>query len=290
MPGIAKLTALLFCIFPVAGALAQTTPATTPPPPSYGWKNSLVAGLTLTQVSFTDWAQGGENALAYATTLDGKSENDLESENWTNVYKLAFGQTRLGDQALRKTDDIIDLSTVYTLKLNAYVNPYAAATMKTQFAKGFMYPKPDSGVQVSAFFDPAYLTQSAGAGYQPVKEVKTRIGLALREVLTSSFNQYTDDPLTKEVEKSTVDGGLESVTNVDWNLAENIILSSQLELFDPFKHLDELVVRNTTTITGKVNKYVTAIFGLQVINEKRISPKTQIKETIALGLSYALFQ
>jgi hypothetical protein len=28
------------------------------------WKHSMVAGLNLSQVGFTDWAQGGENALA----------------------------------------------------------------------------------------------------------------------------------------------------------------------------------------------------------------------------------
>ena len=42
-------------------------------------------------------------------------------------------------------------------------------------------------------------------------------------------------------------------------------------------------------ITGKVNKYVTAIFSLQLINERLITPRTQVKEIIALGLSYTIF-
>lgn len=271
-----------------AGVAAAQAP-NTPPPPQFGWKNGLVAGLTLTQVAFTDWEQGGQNALAYSVSADGKSVDDEEGTNWTNLYKLAFGQARLGDQGLRKTDDIIDLSTVFTQKVGSYVNPYAAATLKTQFAKGFMYNSDGTSTQVSQFLDPAYLVQSAGAGYQPTKEVRTRFGLALREVLTSSFNQYTDDPTTPGIEKSTVDGGLESVTNVDWNMAENVLFATQLELFDPFKHFDEVVVRSTTAVTGKINKYMTAIFNLQLINEKRVSPRTQVKESIALGLSYTLF-
>jgi hypothetical protein len=254
------------------------------PPPEYGWKHGLVAGLTLTQVAFTDWAAGGENSLSYTITADGKSVDDLEKTNWITTYKFAFGQTRLGDQGLRKTDDVIDLSTVLTYKVGEYVNPYAAATMKTQFAKGFEYSSTGARNQVSAFFDPAYLTQSVGAGYQPTKEIKTRIGVALREVITSQFNQYTDDPATtNEVEKTTVDGGIESVTNVDWQIAENILFTSQ------FKMLDEVVVRNNSQITAKVNKYVTTILSLQLINEKRVSPRTQVKESIALGLSYTLF-
>lgn len=253
------------------------------------WKHSLVAGLTMTQVAFTDWAQGGENALAYSFTADGKSIRDDSSSNWTNAYRFGFGQTRLGDQGLRKTDDIIDLSTVFTLKVDAYVNPYVAATMKSQFAKGFTYDAAGNRTQVSKFFDPAYLTQSAGVGYQPIKEVKTRLGAGVREVVTSEFNQYADDPTTAEIEKVSVDGGLESVTDISWNMDDNILLESKLELFDPFKHLDQVIVRSNTTITAKVSKYVTTIFSLTLINERRITPRTQVKESLALGLSYTIF-
>src|SRR6266850_2727389 len=132
--------------------------------PDSVWKHTLVAGLTLTQVAYTDWAQGGENSLAYTVSADGSSIDDETGSNWTNVYKLAFGQTRLGSQGLRKTDDVIDLSTVFTYKVGAYINPYVAATLKTQFAKGFMYDATGTETQVSKLFDPAYITQSAGAG------------------------------------------------------------------------------------------------------------------------------
>ena len=152
-----------------------------------------------------------------------------------------------------------------------------------------MYDATGVETEVSKFFDPAYLTQSAGLGYQPIKEFRTRLGAGLREVITDQFNQYADDPATVEVEKTSVDGGLESVSNVDLPIDDNVLFTTQLELFAPFKRLDEVVVRSTTAITGKVNKYITAIFALQLINEKRISPKTQVKESIAIGLSYTIF-
>mgnify|MGYP003345152933 CR=1 FL=1 len=56
--------------FFVSSAIAQDS---SKPVPDYGWKHSLVAGLTLTQVAFTDWAAGGENALSYTMSVDGKS-------------------------------------------------------------------------------------------------------------------------------------------------------------------------------------------------------------------------
>ena len=256
--------------------------------PAAPWKHGVVAGLTMTQVSYTDWAQGGENSLSYATSLDGKSAWEDSVFNWTNDYKFAFGQSRLGSQGLRKTDDKIDIASVLTYKVGKYVNPYTAVTIKTQFARGFTYDATGAATEISAFLDPAFLTQSVGAGYQATTEVKTRLGLALREVITTSFNQYADDPTTPVIEKVRVDGGLESVTDVEWLVMENIQLTSQLELFAAFRALDEIILRNDTAVSAKVNEYITVIFNVQTINERQITPRTQIKETLALGINYTL--
>jgi hypothetical protein len=254
-------------------------------------QHSLVSALNLTQVSFTDWAQVGENALAWVVSAEGKSMYDdpeIGGYNWTNNYKFGFGQTRLGDQEIRKTNDKIDFETILTYKLGTYVNPYVSATLKTQFARGFQYS--DTGkTPVSKFFDPGYMTQSAGVGYQPIPEVKTRLGAGLREVFAKEFAAlYSDDPATTDIEKVSVDGGLESVTEVEWKLEDNILFTSKLELFGPFKKLDEIVVRNDNTLAMAVSKYIAVNLNVQLINEKRISPRTQVKETLSIGLTYRL--
>ncbi len=252
------------------------------------WKHTLVSALTFTQVSYSNWAQGGENAMAYAISIEGKSERDDTTFNWSNAYKFAFGQARLGDQGLRKTDDKIDLQSVLTYKFGAYVNPYAAATLKSQFAEGLMYDELGNGTAVSARFDPLYLTQSVGLGHAPVPEIKTRLGVALREIVTSVHVAYSDDPGTAEIEKVKVDGGLESVTEVEWKIEENVLLTSKLELFAPMKKFSEVVVRGDNTLSIKVSKYILVNLNVQFINEKQITPRTQVKETLAIGLSYTL--
>jgi hypothetical protein len=267
----------------------EKPPQASPPDTVYGWKNSLVTGLTLTQVAYTDWVQGGDNALSWTFTADGTSTMNQPEMKWSNSYKFAFGQARLGSQGLRKTDDRIELESVLLYKAGLLVDPYAGASLKTQFAKGYTYDAAGNGTEVSQFFDPAYLTQSAGVAYHLIKEVKTRLGLGLREVITNKFNQYADDPATPEVEKTSVDGGLEWVTNLDWPIDENLLLTSELEVFGPFKKFDNPVVRSITSLTAKVSKYVVAILTVQTIKEPQVSSKTQIKETIALGLSYTIF-
>jgi len=274
----------LFTLFALSSmALGQDTAKV----PVYGWTHNAVAGLTLSQVSYTDWSQGGDNALAWTATLIAKSVNDLETINWTNAYNFAFGQARLSDQGLRKTDDKIDLESILTYKTGTYINPYGAVTFKSQFATGYKF---EAGVKtaVSAFFDPAYLTQTVGVGYQPIPQVKTRLGAGVREVVTSKYQGYADDPATQEIEKTKIDGGFESVTDIEWKLAENIAFLGKLELFAPFKTLDEISVRSDNTIVAKVNEYITVNFNVQLLQEPTITRRTQVKQTLAIGFSYTL--
>jgi hypothetical protein len=254
--------------------------------PVYGWKHTSVGSLTLTQVAFTDWSQGGDNALSWALGMDGKSVYEAVHTSWSNAYKFGFGQARLGDQGLRKTDDRIDLESMLTYKLSEKVNPYGAATLKTQFARGYKYDANGMGTAVSQFFDPGYLTQSVGAVYQPSAVLKTRLGAGLREILTSEFPGYADDPATSEIEKTRVDGGLESVTELNLPIEDNITLGSKLELFSPFKRMDEVVVRNDNLVTAKLSKYLTVMLDVQLVNERAVTPRTQVKEVLAFGFSY----
>jgi hypothetical protein len=264
---------------------SQTKPDSTAPP----WKQSLVAGLNLTQVSYTNWQGGGQNALAYSTLANGRSTYNDTSLNWDNVYDFAFGQTRLGDQGLRKTDDKIDISSTLTYKVGTFLNPYANATLKTQFAKGFTYDAFGNGMEVSKFFDPGYLTQTAGVGYQPLTEVKLRLGTGFREIITSAFTVYASDPPPAPQQKTRVDGGIEFDSDIAWNLAANLQLVSSFQFFAPYTTLDQIVVRGDNTLTAKVSKYIVVSLDVQLINEKRVTPDTQYKQSLAMGLSYTVF-
>jgi hypothetical protein len=281
-----RLAIVLWTLVSING-FAQTDSVKAP---AYGWTHTMTTGITLAQIGFTDWSAGGDNALSWALGLEGKSVSDQEKTTWANTYKFAFGQARISDGGLRKTDDKIDLESILTYKLNQYINPYAGLTFKSQFAPGYKYNSPVVGqkTKVSQFLDPAYFTQSVGAGWQPAKEIKTRLGFALRETFSSKF-AYADDPETKNtVEASKVEGGIESVTDTEWKIEDNILLTSKLELFAPFRTIDRVDVRFETKVTMSVNKYISANFTLQMLNLSPF-PRTQIKEAIAIGFTYNVF-
>jgi len=109
------------------------------------------------------------------------------------------------------------------------VNPYGAVTLRTQFAPGYSYDTKPERV-VSRFFDPAYVTQSAGMEYKPVPEFSTRVvrrfarcHIAVQPVRYRSDNEHGAQVWTR--------GGLESVSELNANVAENIQFVGRLELF-----------------------------------------------------------
>ncbi len=281
---------LLVSLISVSTALAQDSISVVPVSVDTLWKHSIIINANITQISFTDWAQGGDNALAYALFLEGKSTYAAEVIEWMNSYKFGYGQARLGSQSIRKTDDRIDLESVLTYKIGTFINPFASVSLKTQFAEGVMYDAAGLAVPVSNFFDPAYIMQTVGIGYQSTPEIKTRLGIALRETIANTFaGTYSDDlETTSEVEKSRIEGGVESVTEVGWTMMENVIFNAKLEIFAPIKHLDRMTVRSDNTLSAKVNKYLSMNLNVYLINDPQIQARTQIKQTLALGFSYTL--
>ncbi|NIM58684.1 MAG: DUF3078 domain-containing protein [Candidatus Aminicenantes bacterium] len=256
--------------------------------PKYGWQKEMVGGINLTQTSLSNWTQGGENSFAWQLNFNFKFINSQEKYDWANSGKFTYGSTKLGDQEFRKSIDEIKLESVFTYKLRKYVNPYIACTAETQFAPGYSY-KADTKTQISSFMDPGYFRESIGVGYQPNDLVKSRLGIALKQTITSDFPvPYADDPETVDkIEKIKNEFGAESVTDMSWKVTKNSLFASKLELFYAFQAFDETDVNWDNVFTIMISKYININFNLKLFYDKDISKKRQIKQAIAFGFTYS---
>ena len=268
----------------VSMSFSQETEETLP---EYGWKKEVIGNLNFTQNNFDNWSQGGENSWSWQLDINAKFVNDQEKYNWSNSGKCSFGKTKIGDVEARKAADEIKLESVYTYKLGIHVNPYIAATGKTQFTKGYEYTS-DAKEEVSNFMDPGYFTESIGVGYAPNDKIKSRLGAALKETITSDFyNTYTDDLNTEKIEKTKVEIGAESTTDINLKLSETILFTSKLELFSNLERVDEIDVNWDNLFSAKISKFINVSLNVCLFYDKDISKKRQLKETLAVGLSYS---
>lgn len=270
---------LIFLVFSFSlSAFAQDTKEKKP---DYGWKNEAIGILNFTQNQFDNWAAGGENSWSWQMDLNGKFVNDQKKYNWATSAKLSYGKTKVGDATARKAADEIKLESVFTYKIGVYVNPYVAVTGLTQFTDGYAYTDSSKTV-ISSFMDPGYFTQSIGMGIDVNKNIKTRLGAALKETITEKFNKVVPK------KETLTEFGAESVTDVKWQMLENILYTSKLELFSNLKSLDEIDVNWDNLFAAKISDYITVSFNLKLMYDKDISTKRQIKQTLAVGLSYTL--
>ena len=253
--------------------------------PEYGWKNEGIANLSFTQNKFDNWSQGGEDSWSWQLDINTKIADDQKNYNWTNTLKISYGKTKVGDIGARKAADELKLESVYTYKMSLYVNPYLAVTGLTQFTDGYDYSK-DPKVKISGFMDPGYFTQSAGIGVEPNTHIKTRLGAALKETITSSD---TAAIIYADGEETRVEYGIESVTDINYKFNEILLFTSKLELFSNLNRIDEIDVTWDNLFSAKLTKYITAGLNIKLFYDKDISNRRQLKQTLAAGLSYTIF-
>ncbi len=261
--------------------------------PVEGWNNTLVTGLNLTQVALHNWTQGGENTLAWTFLVNGKFLYVQPDWKWNNTLKIAYGKTKLGDSEFEKSEDELFWESVYSRNIGWKIDPYVANQLRTQFDEGFTMQEDENGEEVrtisSGPFDPLYLIQSAGFTYTQGETFFTRLGVAFKEIFSSVDYGFADDPETAgEIEDFRFQTGIESATGVKFTVMENIIYTSQLNLFSAFNQMDVWDVRWDNTLNAKVNDYVTASLNILLVHDIAQTRRTQVKQALSLGLRYSL--
>ncbi len=256
---------------------------------NYGWSASGVVGLNLSQVAFSNWSQGGDNSIAFTIFGDFGFVYLSPDWKWDNYLKVSYGQNKLGDQEFRITDNELYFESVLSRDIGWAIKPFVANLVRTVISNGYEY-NDTSKTQISSFFDPGYVTQTVGFMYDNNKNFKSRLGVGFQETFTNKFNGYSDDPDTpNEIEDFRFDTGIESVTDYEAVLDKNLKYVTKLRLFGRFEDLSWWDVRWDNTLTAKVTEYLNVNLNVLVVYEKLQTTKTQLKQALQLGFTYALF-
>ncbi len=251
------------------------------------WVPTSVIGLNISQIALSNWTQGGDNAITWTFTLNGSLRYHSEGWKFRNNLTAAYGRTKLGSQDFRTNDNELYLESVLSKNIDWAVDPYFSNSVRTAISTGYDYGV-DPAVAIAGFFDPGYVTQSLGFLYEKDKIVSTRLGIALQETFTNKYVSYSDDPNTSKIEKFKLETGIESVTNFEYTIAQNLLFQSNLRLFTRFKSMDVWDVRWGSAIVAKVNDFLNVNLTALVIYQKDQSPKTQLKQALQLGFVYTL--
>ncbi len=293
---MSKHLLLALLLFASAHLVAQDTAK------NWTFKNNI--GANFTQIGLKNWAGGGQNAVSVIGLFSGSAAYNKDDVAWESTLELGFGVTKLDTTPFRKSDDRIILLSKFTkgITTKAPLNYSAALDFRTQFAIGRDFRTVDSlgnSPKISNFFSPAYLILALGIEYKPVDYFTITLAPATGRII------FVLDEELSNAGAFGVDVGKNMNAELGWNLNaqfkkelfQNVTLQSRLNLFNAYENLGNLVVNSETLLLFKVNDYLNASFALdifyddkvQVVRDDRtVGPSTQIRNTIALGFSYAL--
>lgn len=279
-----KLFLLLFAFSMLNTIIAQDADSTL-----NKWNPSLLASLNLSQIAFQDWTKGGESAFSFTVGADWVM--DYKASNWTfkNQLKGEWGQSKTGYNIKKITVNNVFNETVYYYDPGWVLIPYVSNLIRTPITDGFDYSEPEK-VQIVAFFDPGYVTQSIGFAYDKSEIFQTRLGLAIEESFANKFAaQFTDDDETADLEKFKFETGIESMTDLNLKIDDNVILKSKLRLFSGFDRMTVWDVAWDNTFTAEVNKWLNVNLSFILIYKASESLRTQMQEALQVGIVYNLF-
>lgn len=267
------------------------------------WKTTGLAALNLNQVSLTNWAAGGQSALAGTALFNFTANYKKGKDAWDNVLDLAYGRN---NQKLEnkwqsfKSDDRIELNSKYGRAVSEKLFYSLLFNFRSQFDNGYNYP--NDSVPISRFMAPGYVTLAAGMDYKPA----TGLSFYLSP-LTGRLTFVLDDSLAaqgaygvKKGEKVRPEFGGFFRASVNRSIMENVVLQSSIDLFSNYLDKPQNVDVNWQVLVGmKINKYLTASLSTQLIYDDNVKiakvesdgkttshPRTQFKEALAVGISY----
>lgn len=250
------------------------------------WQLGWLFNLNGSQAAYSNWSQGGVNSIAAtaSTVFNAKYTGDLFSN--TNKVNLKFGQTRLNGDDVRKTDDLINLSSKFNYFLtNKHYSAFAEIDFRTQFYKGY---NEDYTAVISDFMAPGYFTESMGLSYQPTDNFSSQLGLGLKQTIVTEtayaplYGLSAGDNLRSE-------GGVTIGLSYDQNIAENISYSGSLNTFTNLNTaLSSTDFQFTNEITGKINSYLSTNFQFVMMYDDDITDQLQLKQVLAVGVNVTL--
>jgi hypothetical protein len=232
--------------------------------------------------------------MAWQADLGGSATRHLSTADWEFKGKISYGETKLGDTDFRKSTDEFSLGTTYTFNRELYVRPYLGATFRSQLAAGFTYtddsdPLTPAKVQNSASFDPAYLSEAAGVGIEPLKDLKLKLGAAAKQTISNEDYRWADDPETAtEVETLRSEFGAEAKADYVHAFNDNVSLKSSLVLFPNLQAFDEIDSDWDTSLISKLTGNIQMSLNVRILRDADISRVRQWKQNLAIGFVYTL--
>ncbi|SDZ74616.1 DUF3078 domain-containing protein [Bizionia paragorgiae] len=279
------------------------------------WTIKNKAGLDLSEVTFVNWNAGGSNSISALTSFVTAADFKKNNLTWKNKVLIRLGANKQEAQKLRKTDDVLEISSKMGYQKDTVSNWYYSArfNFKSQFLYGYSYPNRDN--PISKFMAPGYTFLGAGAEYgKNIDKMSlylsplTYKGTIVLDDKLADSGAYGVEPAVKDEQGNVIkDGqrvrselGILITSSYETNLFQNIDFKSLIELYtDYVNSFGNVDINWELLVNFKVNDHVRTALGSHIIYDDDIStfkevdgmqveqgPKMQWKQILGVGVVF----
>ncbi len=252
------------------------------------WKKGGVGSVTFSQSSFSSsWQGGGENNISALVLINLFANYAKDRSSWDNILDFKYGTLKKGKQDWTKSDDKLELTSKYGYQAIKKWFYSVLLNAKTQVTNGY-----DAGVTdslISAFAAPMLIVLSVGMDYKPgdifsahLSPLSGKLTIVGNNTL-SDAGRYGVDP----GEHIKLEFGATAKFMFKKEIMKNIILQSNLQLFQAYQKGSALDADWDININMKINKYISASIIGQLLYDKDQIDEVQRKEIFGLGFSYS---
>lgn len=270
-----RLSFLLLALLMGVGAMAQEAEA---PAKSSHWHSKGNIGLNFSQGTFTNWAAGGQNTLAWMGTLNYSLNYAKNNFKWENTLNAALGYSFFDfKKKAIKTDDQIEFTSLAALKATKTLNYSLELAFRSQFAKGYDY-KTDSTHYISKWLAPGYISLGLGMEWVPNEHFSLnfaplagRVTIVNDSILAAAgaYGVNTldkNDPTDHTLRTIRYEFGARLTAKFNYTIFKNVDYETKLELFSNYlNHPERIDVDWQNLLLLKVNSWLNCNFATHLI-------------------------
>lgn len=280
------------------------------------WRTGGLFAVNFNQVNLSNWAGGGQNSVALNGLANLFANYKKGKITWDNNLDMGYGIVKQGEEQIRKNDDRLELNT--KLGYDAYKSKFFYTVLfnfRSQFAPGFNYPRTDSSRYISKFAAPAFSLLAVGIDYKYKDFFSFFVSPITARVVIVNDDSLSDAGAfgVKPGEKIRQELGAYINTRFQKDVMKNVNFMTKLDLFSNYKEDPQNIDVNwEILLTVKVNKYITASIGTQLIYDdntaiqlfkesngirtpvlrpdgtQKTGPRTQFRQVFGIGFAYKM--
>jgi hypothetical protein len=248
--------------------------------------------LMINQAAFSNWVGGGANNVGWLLGIDYNITYEKDKDLWENLILLNYGQNDTKGLGVRKTQDVINVSTNYGRKVSKSWYLSVGAGLQSQFTVGYEDGNNPEAKKISNFMAPGYLNLGMGITFRPNDNVNVTLRPSNARwtlVLDRDLQTAGTYGLKADGDTSLLQYGFLGTALYKFKLMENVNITNTASVFSNYlDHPERLVLSYGMILNLKVNKFISSNITVDLMYDHNQIEKTQLKQTLGIGFSYIL--